>query len=175
MPESSARYISRVNRPPPTEPPQGFTLLELMIVLAVVAILAMLALPNMQDKLVRDQIVDAVKLADIAKPPIAQAWATTKTLPADNAAAGLPAADKIVGTLVSGVAVEAGALHVTFGNSANPLIRGKRLTLRPAVVADEPMVPVSWVCAGGKVPDKMTAQGTDRTDVAPKYLPRNCR
>lgn len=155
--------------------PRGFTLLELVIVVAVIAILAMLALPNMQDKLVRDQIIDAAKLADIAKAPVAQAWSTTKSLPADNTAAGLPAADKIVSHLVSGVAVEAGALHITFGNSANPLIRGKRLTLRPAVVDDAPVVPVSWVCAGGKVPDKMTVQGTDRTDVPKKYLPLNCR
>jgi type IV pilus assembly protein PilA len=146
-----------------------------MIVVAIIAILAMLALPNMQDKLVRDQIVEAAKLADIAKTPVAQAWAATKTLPADNAAAGLPAADKIVGNLVSAVAVEGGALHITFGNSANALIHGKRMTLRPAVVEDAPVVPVTWVCAGGKVPEKMTVQGTDRTDVPKKYLPLNCR
>jgi type IV pilus assembly protein PilA len=175
VPDCSARYISRVIRPPTSALPHGFTLLELMIVVAVIAILAMLALPNMQDKLVRDQIVEAVKLADVAKPRVAQAWSTTRTLPADNTAAGLPVADKIVGQLVSSVEVEGGALHVTFGNSANPLILGKRLTLRPAVVVDEPVVPVSWVCAGGKVPDKMTAQGTDRTDVPKKYLPLNCR
>ena len=155
--------------------PRGFTLLELMIVVAVIAILAMLALPNMQDKLVRDQIVDAAKLAEVAKAPVAQAWATTKTLPADNAAAGLPVPDKIVSNLVSAVTVEGGALHITFGNSANGVLRGKRMTLRPAVVEDAPVVPVTWVCAGGKVPDKMTAQGTDRTDVPKKYLPMNCR
>lgn len=175
MPQCSASYISWVNRPATPDTQRGFTLLELVIVIAVIAILAMLALPNMQDKLVRDQIVEAVKLADVAKPRVAQAWSATKTLPADNAAAGLPAADKIVGQLVSSVAVEEGALHVTFGNSANPLIHGKRLTLRPAVVVDEPVVPVSWVCAGAKVPDKMTVQGTDRTDVPKKYLPLNCR
>ena len=153
----------------------GFTLIELMVVVAVIAILAMLAVPSLQDKLVRDQIVDAAKLADVAKAPVAQAWATTKTLPADNAAAGLPVPDKIVSNLVSAVTGEGGALHITFGNSANGVLRGKRMTLRPAVVEDAPVVPVSWVCAGGKVPDKMTAQGTDRTDVPKRFLPLNCR
>ena len=72
---------------------RGFTLIELMMVLAVVAILAMIAMPNLQDRMVRDQIVEAVKLADVAKEPIAFAWKLTRSLPADNTAAGLPAPD----------------------------------------------------------------------------------
>ena len=67
---------------------RAFTLIELMVVVAVIAILATLAVPSMQDRSVRDQIVEAAKLADLAKAPIAAAWATTAILPADNAAAG---------------------------------------------------------------------------------------
>jgi type IV pilus assembly protein PilA len=153
----------------------GFTLIELLVVIAIIAILALIAMPNVQDKLVRDQIVEATKIADIAKTPIASAWSTTKTLPADNAAAGLPQADKIVGNYVSAVTVEGGAIHITFGNHANAGILGKVLTLRPAVVEDAPVVPVAWVCAKAGVPDKMTAQGTDRTTVPLQFLPLNCR
>ena len=154
---------------------QGFTLLELMVVVAVIAILAMIALPTLQDKLVRDQIVEAAKLADIAKSPVASSWSTSKAFPADNSAAGLPVAEKIVSNLVSSIAVEGGAVHMTFGNKANPLIHGKVLSFRPAVVDDAPIVPVAWVCGHSKTPEKMSAKGVDRTNVPPKYLPLNCR
>lgn len=156
-------------------PRRGFSLVELVVVLAVMAILALIALPSFTDKIVRDQIHDALPLADVAKGPVATAWALTHTLPADNAAAGIPVADKIVSTYVSSVAVENGAVHITFGNSVNGLIKGKVLTLRPAVVDDAPVVPVSWVCAQGAVPVNMSVKGQDRTTVPPAYLPPNCR
>ena len=156
-------------------PRTGFTLIEMMAVVAVIAILATLALPSIQGRIVRGQIVEAMRLTEIAKAPIAAAWATTRALPADNAAADLPAADRIVGDYVSSVVVEAGAIHVTFGNRANAAIKGRRLSLRPAVVEDAPIVPVAWVCGHAAAVDKMTAKGTDRTDVADNYLPLNCR
>ncbi len=153
----------------------GFSLLELMIVVAIIVILALIALPGVPDKFVRDQIVDAMKLADIAKGPVALAWATGAELPVDNAAAGLPAADKIVNNYISAVAVESGAIQVTFGNRANANIRGKTLTLRPGVVEDAKIVPVTWVCGNAEPPNKMTAKGLNKTNVALKYLPLNCR
>jgi type IV pilus assembly protein PilA len=153
----------------------GFTLIELMIVLAIIVILALVAMPNMQDKLVRDQIVEASKLAEIAKAPIAVAWSATKTLPADNAAAGLPPADKIVSNLVSSVLIEGGAIHLTFGNRANAAIKGKVLSLRPAVVDDAPVVPVAWVCGFAPAPEKMSVKGNDKTNLAKNFLPLNCR
>jgi type IV pilus assembly protein PilA len=153
----------------------GFTLIELMAVVAVIAILATIALPGIQDRIVRAQIVEAMALADIAKPPIAAFWLLTHAMPADNAAAGLPVAEKIVGNLVTSVSVADGAISVTFGNRANGSIRGKVLTLRPAVVEDTPVVPVAWVCGHAGAVEKMTAKGVDKTDVPDRYLPLNCR
>ncbi len=154
---------------------RGFSLIELVVVLAILAIMAMAALPNWSDKIIRDQIVEALPLADIAKSPVSAAWSSTHTLPADNTAADIPVADKIVNNYIKAIAIENGAVHITFGNSANSLIKDKVLTLRPAVVEDAPMVPVAWVCAKGKVPDKMTAKGEDRTTVPANYLPLKCR
>lgn len=154
---------------------RGFTLIELMAVVAVIAILATIALPGMQDRTVRAQIVEAVPIADIAKPGIGAAWQATKTLPADNAALGLPQADKIVGNLVRSVTVENGAIHIVFGNKANGVLQGKTLSLRPAVVEDAPVVPVAWLCGHSKAPEKMVAKGADKTDVPERYLPLNCR
>lgn len=154
---------------------RGFTLIELMVVVGIVAILALLAVPTYQDKFIRDQIAEAMPLADIAKTPVAMSWALLQSFPADNAAAGLPAADKIVNNYISSVAVENGAIHVTFGNRANRAIAGKILTLRPAVVTDAPIVPVTWVCGFATGPDKMTVKGDNKTNLPPGWLPINCR
>jgi type IV pilus assembly protein PilA len=153
----------------------GFTIIELLVILGVIAILLLMAIPSYQHKLVRDQIVEALPLADIAKKPVAQAWQTSATLPADNAAAGLPPQEKVVSNTVSGVELEAGAIHLRFGNRANGQIKGKVLSVRPAVVEDAPVVPVAWICGYAPVPENMTVKGENRTDVPSEYLPYMCR
>jgi type IV pilus assembly protein PilA len=153
----------------------GFTLMELMAVVAIVAILALMTLPSFIDTLIRNQVLEAMPLADIAKQPIAASWRATHTLPPDNAAIGLPAPDRVVSNLVSAMEVQDGVIHMTFGNRAHKLLAGAVLTLRPAVVADAPVVPVAWVCGFAGGPDKMTLHGDNRTSVAARYLPAKCR
>jgi len=150
-------------------------MIEIVVALAIVAVLATLAMPSFQGSIVRDQIVSAVPLADIAKKPVALSWADQQVLPANNAGAGLPAPDKIVNNYISAVAIEDGAIQITFGNNVNSGIAGKILTLRPAVVEDAPVVPVAWVCGYAAVPGNMTAKGENRTNVVTGYLPFNCR
>ena len=147
----------------------------MLIVLGVVAILAVMAVPSYMEKIVRDQIIEALPLADVAKAPVAAAWALTQTVPGDNEAAGLPAADRIVNNFVSSTQVQNGAIHITFGNRAHSSLKGKVLTLRPAVVADAPVVPVAWVCGNAAVPDKMTVKGENKTNVPVQLLPLKCR
>ena len=96
-------------------------------------------------------------------------------MPPDNASMGLPAPDKIVSNMVRAVTVQDGAIHISYGNRANGLLKDTTLTMRPAVVDDAPVVPVAWVCAGASAPDKMTLRGENKTTVAPAYLPANCR
>jgi type IV pilus assembly protein PilA len=153
----------------------GFTLIELLVVLAIVAILALIAVPGVSDRYVREQIVEAAKLADVAKAPVALSWATLGRVPVDNGEAGLPAADRIVSNYVSSVAVESGAIQLTFGNQAYAGLQGKVLSLRPGVVEGAPVVPVAWVCGHSEPPGNMSAKGVDRTTVPVRYLPLNCR
>lgn len=154
--------------------PRGFTLIELMVVVAIIAILALMAVPSLQGKYVREQIAEGVALARIAKGPVAAAWTATKSVPDDNASAGLPAPDKIVSNVVQSVAIEGGAIHIVFGNRANGALKGKTLTLRPAVVEDAQIVPVAWVCGQARPPENMTALGANRTNIPNGYLPLNC-
>ena len=76
---------------------------------------------------------------------------------------------------MTSVAVEDGAIQVTFGNKASPTLAGKRLTLRPAVVADAPVVPIAWLCGHAAAVDQMVALGMDRTTVDASVLPLNCK
>jgi type IV pilus assembly protein PilA len=156
-------------------PSRGFTMMELMAVVAVIAILAALSIPSYLDRIVRDQVKAALPLADVAKKPVEASWSSLMTFPASNTAAGLPVPDKIVGNYVSGVAIDEGAIHITFGNRANHAIAGKILSLRPAVVEDAPVVPVAWICGYAEVPDKMTAHGRNLTSVPEGLLPLECR
>jgi len=153
----------------------GFTLMEMLAVISVIAILAMIAVPSYLDRIVRDQIKESLPLANIARQPVAAAWSATQTLPVDNAAAGLPVAEKIVANYVSALAVRDGAIHLTFGNRANKAIHGKVLSLRPAVVEDAPVVPVAWVCGSAEAPGKMKVYGQNLTDIPDGLLPLECR
>ena len=159
----------------PTRLTRGFTLIELMAVVAIIAILALMAVPSYHDKYIREQVIEAMRLTEIAKGPIAASWTATKTFPDDNAAAGLPSPDKVVSNYVKSLTVEAGAIHVVFGNQANGGLRGMTLSLRAAVVDDAPIVPVAWVCGFAAAPEKMTLVAKNKTDLPKHWLPVNCR
>ena len=154
---------------------QGFSAIEMMVVVAIIAILAMIAIPSSMGRIIKEQVSATIPWSEAAKEPIALQWKTSKTLPADNTAAGLPSSDKMVSNFVTDLNVENGAIHMTLGNKVHPKIQGKILSMRPAVIEDAQVVPVAWVCGNAKTPDKMTVQGGNKTNIPDEYLPILCR
>lgn len=154
----------------------GFTWIELLAVITVVAVLALLAVPSMSEATMRKQVKEALSLADVAKAGVQAAYVLgSGTLPADNEAAGVPPPAKIVGAFVTQVKVEQGAITLELGNNAHKGLHGKRVTLRPAIVPDEIRTPIAWLCHDAGVPKGMEVKGRDETDVPPEWLPVECR
>jgi type IV pilus assembly protein PilA len=153
----------------------GFTWIELVLVLGIVAIIGAMAIPGLQDTALRKQVKEGLELASVAKTGVQTVWTTTGDMPKNNDEAGVPAKDKIVGTMVKEVEVDHGAIHITFGNNASKALAGMKVTVRPAVVKDEPKVPIAWLCHNVAVPDKMEVKGHNRTDIPAKWLPVECR
>jgi type IV pilus assembly protein PilA len=153
----------------------GFTWIEMLMVVGVVALLALMAIPSLHDGALRKQVKEGLVLADVAKGGVQLVWSAAGDMPADNKAAGIPEREKIVGSFVKDVNVDHGAITVTFGNNASSALDGKRVTLRPAVVPDELSVPIAWLCHAARVPHGMEVRGRDETDVPPEFLPVDCR
>ncbi len=152
----------------------GFTLIELMIVVVIMSILATLALPSYQDRIIKTQVGEGLALAEVVKHALADYYAKYGRLPKDNASAGLPAAQKIIGNYVSAIAVADGAINITLGNRANKHAVGKVLTLRPAIVADAKIVPIAWVCGFASVPHGMVVVGKNISSLPEYHLPLDC-
>ena len=145
------------------------------IVLAVVASLALMAIPALQDNALKRQVKEGLAIADVAKKGVQLAYAMVGDMPADNKAAGIPERTKIVASFVKDVNVDAGAVTLTFGNNASKALDNLKVTIRPAVVPGAPLVPIAWLCHSTAVPKNMEVRGKDETDIPWKWLPVECR
>lgn len=138
---------------------KGFTLIELMIVVAIIAILAAIAIPAYQDYLIRSQVSEGASLAAGAKTALAEYKANTGGWPANNNAAGLAGANDISGDYVTGVNVGTtpGRIIASFGGRANSAINGNNLVFS----AVSNVGSIAWTCTHSTVDNK--------------YLPSSCR
>ncbi len=139
---------------------QGFTLIELMIVVAIIGILAAIAIPAYQDYTIRAQVAEGLALTGAAKVAATEYWQDRGKFPASNESAGLATANTITGKYVDSVSVTGNQITVTYGGEANQKINAATLTL----TADSAGGSVEWDCAGGT-----TLSGE------PQWLPSSCR
>lgn len=138
---------------------QGFTLVELMIVVTIIAILAAVAIPAYQDYITRSQASEALTIMSGLKTDVQSHWLIQGDLSGANSGTnGIPAKTAFAGQYVSNVNVDKGVVTGTFKLTgvAEPL-RGKTVVLSPVTGAGA----IGWSCLAGSID--------------PRYLPHNCR
>jgi type IV pilus assembly protein PilA len=157
---------------------KGFTLIELMIVIAIIGILAAIAIPAYQDYTIRSQVTEGLNLAADLKAGVAEWYAQNGAWPVDETSLGVANPTDKSGKYVEQVAVGAGTITITYGLQANAAnLAGETLTLKPLVSANDDVV---WLCGGaaapaGAVEAASGASGAVATTVLDKYLPASCR
>ena len=137
---------------------QGFTLIELMIVVAIIGILAAIAIPAYQDYTIRAQVSEGLNLTGACKAAVTEFYQDQGVFPGDNATAGLEAAGNIRGKYTTQVEVTGlGVCNATYGNEANNNIVGSILIMTPTDNTGS----ISWDCTS--------------TTLENKWLPAACR
>ncbi len=135
---------------------QGFTLIELMIVVAIIGILAAVAIPSYQDYTKRAHVSEGMGLAGAAKTGVSEYYSSEGAWPSSNSQAGLSLSSSITGNAVTSVAIAAnGVITITYNTKVN---NGDVITMTPAAGAGS----ITWDCATS-------------TTVASKLRPANCR
>ncbi|HGF8784338.1 TPA: pilin [Neisseria meningitidis] len=158
---------------------KGFTLIELMIVIAIVGILAAVALPAYQDYTARAQVSEAILLAEGQKSAVTEYYLNHGIWPGDNSSAGVATSSEIKGKYVEKVEVAKGVITATMlSTGVNKEIQGKKLSLW----AKRQDGSVKWFCGqpveradkAGTNNDEVTA-ATGNEEIDTKHLPSTCR
>jgi type IV pilus assembly protein PilA len=164
---------------------KGFTLIELMIVVAIIGILAAIAIPAYQDYTIRAQVSEGLSLASAAKTAVGEYFLNKGEPPADRESAGMSdTATDTSGQYVQSVEVTNGTIIIQYGNEANAQITDEFLELVPY---ETPDLSVVWYCGGAidNIQTDHVVMGTsggvavsapvNGTTIDVKYLPAACR
>ena len=152
---------------------KGFTLIELMIVIAIIGILAAIAIPAYQNYTIRSQVTEGLTLGDGWKTAISEYYANTGNWPTINNLAGMSASQ---GKYESSVTVAAGGvIQITYGNQANSKILNQTLALVPYTNSNNDVL---WVCGTAQAPSSVATIASGATTVSNsipgQYLPTSC-
>jgi type IV pilus assembly protein PilA len=149
---------------------KGFTLIELMIVVAIIGILAAIAIPAYQNYTIRAQVTEGLTLGDGWKTAIGEYYANTGNWPT---VANLSGTTNSVGKYESSVTVTTGGvIQITYGNQANSKINGNILSLVPYTNANNDVL---WQCGTATAPSGTIAtSAANGTNIAAQYLPVSC-
>ncbi len=155
---------------------RGFSLLELMVVIGIIAILATLAIPSQAGRVTQERVVETLELIETYKGNVNTFYQLSGgEFPTDNEAAGMPEPEKIKGLYLRKLEVREGAIHLTLGQNLPKQLHNTIVSLRPVYVEDAVQTGLSWVCAGQKIPDGMQVAGSDLTNLDLQFLPGRCR
>jgi len=151
----------------------GFTLIELMIVVAIIGLLASMAIPTFQNYSVRAQVTEGIQLTASAKTAVANSFLDRGEAPTDRTEAGLtPNTGDTAGTYVASVDIINGVIVLMFGNEVSAQIDGLTLTLTPYETANRGVV---WRCCSAAQPAGLSPIGKLPPTVPPQYLPTSCK